>query len=144
MDHGEHGFFAGDAVFGIEAIDAENLVGPDALTGFHVVSPAAGSSDLLGVHQEGFLLAQSVFGEAALGDVASEQADGMGLFGAAADGRNAGLKPAAAGREIDGEFDIFASALIDDSAEEFGEGAEDFFAQDLKSTAAEEFGAALA
>jgi hypothetical protein len=67
----------------------------------------------------------------------------MGLFGAAPNGRNAGLKPAAAGGEIHGEFDIFASALIDDSAEEFGEGAEDFFAQDLEGAATEKFGAAL-
>jgi hypothetical protein len=144
MNHVDYGFFAGDAIFGIEAIDAENLVGPDALTGFYIVFPAAGCGDLLGVHQERFLLAQGFFGEAALCDIASQQADGMGLFGAAPDGRNAGLKPAPAGREINGEFDLFARALIDDPAEEFGEGVEDFFAQDLTSGAAQEFGAALA
>jgi hypothetical protein len=114
------------------------------LTGFHVVFPTAGRGDLLGVHQEGFLLAQGVFGEAALGDVAGEQADGMGFLAAAPDGRNAGLKPAPPGGKINRKFDIFASALIDDPAEEFGEGVEDFFAQDLTSGAAQEFGAALA
>ena len=90
------------------------------------------------------MLTQGLLGEAALGDIAREQANGLRFFCAAADGGNAGLKPATAGRKIHGEFDIFADAVFDDSAEEFGKRMEDFFAEDFESAAAEKFGAAFA
>ena len=128
MNHGEHSFQTGNGILGIESEDAEKLARPDSLTGAEVVFRTAGAGDLLGVHQQGFLLAQSFFGETALGDIACEQADGMRFACTASDGRNPGLKPAAARGEVNGEFDVFGDAVIDDSAEEPGEGMEDFIA----------------
>ena len=144
MNHLQHGFDAGDTVLGIESVDAEKLTRPDSVAGTDIVFGATRAGDLLGVHQEGFLLAQRFFSETALGDIASEKADGMRFFGAAADSGNARLKPASAGGEINGEFDIFADALIDDPAEEFGKRMEDFFAEDFESPTAKEFSAAFA
>jgi hypothetical protein len=51
-------------------------------------------------------------------------------------GGNAGLKPAPAGGEIHGEFDIFADALFYDSAKEPGERTKNLFAQDFECAAA--------
>ena len=144
MNHGQHGFDAGNTALGVKAVDAEKLARPDPVSGADVVFRATGAGHLLGVHQKGFLLTQSFFGEAALGDIARKQADGGGFFCSPADGGHACLKPAAAGGEINREFDIFADALIDDPAEEFGKGVEDFFAEDFESAAAKEFGAAFA
>jgi hypothetical protein len=117
MNHAEHGFFARDAVVGIESVNAEEFGGPDALRGGDIVFPAAGAGDLLGMHEQCLSLAEGVLGKVTFGDVAHEEANGMRLLGTTPDRRNAGLKPAAAGREVDGEFDIFANALLDDSAE---------------------------
>jgi hypothetical protein len=46
------------------------------------------------------------------------------------------LKPAPAGGEIHGEFDIFADALFYDSAKEPGERTKNLFAQDFECAAA--------
>ena len=51
MNHAEDRFFARDAVFGIKSVNAEKLVGPDALTSVHVIFKAARSGDLLGVYE---------------------------------------------------------------------------------------------
>jgi hypothetical protein len=69
------------------------------------------------MHEQCLSLAEGVLGKVTFGDVAHEEANGMRLLGTTPDRRNAGLKPTAAGREVDGEFDIFANALLDDSAE---------------------------
>src|SRR5580692_2057859 len=144
MNHGEHGFFAGDAVFGIEAVNAEKLAGPDAFASFDVIFPAACAGNLLGMQEERFLLTQRLFGEAPLGDIAREQADRTRLRRAAADRRNARLKPAPASGKIHGEFDVLAIASLNDPTEQLREGMKDFFAEDFKSMATEEFGAAFA
>src|SRR5580693_7359069 len=122
MNNAPHGFFAGDAVFGIESVEAEELTGPDALLSLDVILPATGAGNL--------------FGKAALGDVAREQADGMGFLSTTTHGGNAGLKPAPAGGEVHREFDIFADALFYDSAKEPGKRTENFFAQDFEGAAA--------
>jgi hypothetical protein len=49
MNHGEPGFEAGNAVLGIETVDAEKLARPDALAGANVVFGAARAGDLLGM-----------------------------------------------------------------------------------------------
>jgi hypothetical protein len=136
MNNVPHCFFAGDAVFGIESVEAEELTGPDALLSLDVILPATGAGNLFGVHSKGLLLPQGFFGKAALGDVGREQADGMGFLSTTTHGGNAGLKPAPAGGEVHREFDIFADALFYDSAKEPGKRTENLFAQDFEGAAA--------
>src|SRR6202161_2044823 len=56
MNNVPHCFFAGDAVFGIESVEAEELTGPDALLSLDVILPATGAGHLVGAHAERLLV----------------------------------------------------------------------------------------
>src|SRR5215210_4233373 len=57
------------------AVDSENLVGPEELTGLYVPFPVAEAGYPLRLHQPGLALAQGFFGLLALGYVVDHTAD---------------------------------------------------------------------